>query len=118
MSATSALNSFFPSLVETETLTSLLVETLSNLTGLSIDHYVQVNFMGFYDLAKALGGITVDLCRDVNDTTAASGSRWGATSANTPRKACDGTAITTTSAPATAFATSCVPVSVSGSSTP
>ena len=48
----------------------LLVQTLQNLTGLSIDHYVQVNFMGFYDLAKALGGITVDLCHDVNDTTA------------------------------------------------
>ncbi len=48
----------------------LLVQTLSNLTGLSIDHYVQVNFMGFYDIAKALGGITVDLCHDVNDTTA------------------------------------------------
>jgi len=48
----------------------LLVQTLSDLTGLSIDHYVQVNFMGFYDIAKALGGITVDLCHDVNDTAA------------------------------------------------
>jgi len=48
----------------------LLVQTLSDLTGLSIDHYVQVNFMGFYDIAKALGGITVDLCHNVNDTTA------------------------------------------------
>jgi LCP family protein required for cell wall assembly len=47
----------------------LLVQTLSDLTGLSIDHYVQVNFMGFYDLAKALGGVTVDLCHDVDDTT-------------------------------------------------
>jgi len=26
--------------------------------------------MGFYDSAKALGGITVDLCHNVNDTTA------------------------------------------------
>jgi LCP family protein required for cell wall assembly len=48
----------------------LLVQTLQNLTGLSIDHYVQVNFMGFYDIAKALKGITVDLCHDVNDTAA------------------------------------------------
>jgi LCP family protein required for cell wall assembly len=49
---------------------NLLVQTISNLTGLSIDHYVQVNFMGFYDLAKALGGITVDLCHNVDDTVA------------------------------------------------
>ena len=48
----------------------LLVQILANLTGLSIDHYVQVNFMGFYDLAKALGGVTVDLCHNVNDTVA------------------------------------------------
>jgi LCP family protein required for cell wall assembly len=49
---------------------SLLIHTISNLTGLSIDHYVQVNFMGFYDLAKALGGVTVNLCHAVNDTVA------------------------------------------------
>ncbi|HVU92644.1 MAG TPA: LCP family protein [Jatrophihabitans sp.] len=49
---------------------NLLLQTVSNLTGLSIDHYVQVNFMGFYDLAKALGGITVNLCHDVDDTVA------------------------------------------------
>ena len=49
---------------------NLLIHTLSNLTGLSIDHYVQVNFMGFYDIAQALGGIPVNLCDNVNDTVA------------------------------------------------
>jgi len=47
---------------------NLLLQTIGNLTGLSIDHYVQVNFMGFYDIANALGGITVNLCHNVDDT--------------------------------------------------
>jgi LCP family protein required for cell wall assembly len=48
----------------------LLIQTVTNLTGLTIDHYVQVSFMGFYDLANAIGGITVDLCDSVDDTVA------------------------------------------------
>jgi LCP family protein required for cell wall assembly len=48
----------------------LLIRTVTNLTGLTIDHYVQVSFMGFYDLANAIGGITVDLCDSVDDTVA------------------------------------------------
>jgi LCP family protein required for cell wall assembly len=49
---------------------ALLIRTVENLTGLTIDHYVQVNFMGFYDLANAIGGLTVDLCDSVDDTVA------------------------------------------------
>jgi LCP family protein required for cell wall assembly len=48
----------------------LLVETVSNLTGLTLDHYVQVSLMGFYDIANAIGGIPVNLCHAVNDTVA------------------------------------------------
>ena len=48
----------------------LLIKTVTNLTGLTIDHYVQVSFMGFYELANAIGGITVDLCDSVDDTVA------------------------------------------------
>jgi LCP family protein required for cell wall assembly len=48
----------------------LLIKTVTNLTGLTIDHYVQVSFMGFYDLANAIGGITVNLCDSVDDTVA------------------------------------------------
>jgi len=49
---------------------SLLIKTISNLTGLSIDHYVQVSLMGFYDISNAIGGVTVDLCDNVDDTVA------------------------------------------------
>ena len=58
---------------------NLLIKTVENLTGLTIDHYVQVSFMGFYDLANALGGITVDLCDSVDDTVAYNKSHFGET---------------------------------------
>ncbi len=38
----------------------LAAQTLTNLTGLHIDHYVQINLLGFYDISEAIGG--VDLC--------------------------------------------------------
>lgn len=50
---------------------TLLVRVLKNLTGLQIDHYVLVNFLGFYNIAKAINGVTVDLCHAVDDTVAA-----------------------------------------------
>ena len=46
----------------------LLIATVKKLTGISIDHYVQVNFEGFYQIAKAIGKIPVNLCQSVNDT--------------------------------------------------
>lgn len=48
----------------------LLMRTISNLTGLTIDHYVQVSLMGFYDISNAIGGVQVNLCHNVNDTVA------------------------------------------------
>ena len=38
----------------------LAAQTITNLTGLHIDHYVQINLLGFYDISEAIGG--VDLC--------------------------------------------------------
>jgi LCP family protein required for cell wall assembly len=46
----------------------LLVETVSTLTGLRIDHYIQVGFGGFYTIAKALHSIPVNLCAATNDS--------------------------------------------------
>lgn len=40
---------------------ALLVKTIENLTGLSIDHFVQVDLIGFYRISKAIGGVTVCL---------------------------------------------------------
>jgi cell envelope-related function transcriptional attenuator common domain len=47
-----------------------LIATVHELTGLSINHYVQVGFGGFYTIAKAIHGIPVDLCQATDDTIA------------------------------------------------
>lgn len=45
----------------------LLIQTVQNLTGLSIDHYVRVSLLGFYTIAQALGPVQVCLNEAVND---------------------------------------------------
>ncbi|WP_223691940.1 LCP family protein [Leifsonia poae] len=45
----------------------LLIQTVQNLTGLTMDHYVRVSLLGFYDIAQALGPIQVCLNQAVND---------------------------------------------------
>ena len=45
-----------------------LVETVQNLTGLNIDHFIQVTLLGFVTMSDAVGGVTVNLCHSVNDT--------------------------------------------------
>ncbi|TAM93708.1 MAG: LytR family transcriptional regulator, partial [Jatrophihabitans sp.] len=50
---------------------NLLVQTVQDLTGLSIDHFVQVNLLGFYRISNAIGGVPVTLCNAVDDSAAA-----------------------------------------------
>jgi LCP family protein required for cell wall assembly len=45
----------------------LLVQTIEGLTGLTIDHYVQVDLIGFYRISNAIGGIQVNLCTAQNE---------------------------------------------------
>ena len=37
----------------------LLIRTINELTGLHIDHYAQVNLLGFYRISNAIGGVEV-----------------------------------------------------------
>jgi len=53
---------------------ALLVSTVEQLTGLTIDHYVEVGMGGVSSLVDAVGGINVCLDYDVND--ADSGLVW------------------------------------------
>ncbi|MEJ8282142.1 LCP family protein, partial [Pseudonocardia spirodelae] len=46
----------------------LLVHTVEELTGASIDHYAQVNLAGFADITRALGGVPVCLRAPVHDS--------------------------------------------------
>jgi LCP family protein required for cell wall assembly len=37
----------------------LLIQTIENLSGLRVDHFVQIDFVGFRDMVNALGGVTI-----------------------------------------------------------
>ena len=47
----------------------LTIRTIHTLTGLYIDHYMQVNLLGFYRISEAIGGVTVCLNAAQNATT-------------------------------------------------
>lgn len=44
-----------------------LINTVQDLTGATIDHYAEVNLVGFYDITKAIGGVDVCLNAAVKD---------------------------------------------------
>ncbi len=45
-----------------------LIKTIEQLAGVSIDHYAEVNLLGFYQLTKAVGGVKVCLKEPVDDS--------------------------------------------------
>jgi len=46
----------------------LLIQTLSSLTGLHIDHYAEVDLLGFFKLSSVVGGVEVNLCEPAQDS--------------------------------------------------
>ncbi|MBB5155135.1 LCP family protein [Saccharopolyspora phatthalungensis] len=44
-----------------------LVQTVQNLTGVRIDHYAEINLLGFFELTEAVGGVDVCLQRATSD---------------------------------------------------
>jgi LCP family protein required for cell wall assembly len=44
-----------------------LIATIQDLTGVTIEHYAEVNLLGFYDITNAIGGIDVCLNAPVKD---------------------------------------------------
>ncbi|KUP96256.1 transcriptional regulator [Thermobifida cellulosilytica TB100] len=49
---------------------SLAVQTVESVTGVRIDHYVEIDFTGFVEVVDALGGITVCLPEAIHDEKA------------------------------------------------
>jgi LCP family protein required for cell wall assembly len=45
----------------------LLVQTISHLTGLKINHFASVDLLGFFNLSNVVGGVQVNLCNAVSD---------------------------------------------------
>ena len=43
------------------------VKTVESLTGIRMDHYLEVDFSGFQKLIDELGGVTVHTTKDIND---------------------------------------------------
>jgi LCP family protein required for cell wall assembly len=46
----------------------LLIGTIQNLTGLTIDHFVQVDLLGFYRISIAIHGVQVNMCAAVKES--------------------------------------------------
>ena len=47
------------------------MSTIQDLTGLTVNHYIQVDLLGFYRISNAIGGVPVTLCHAVDDSHAA-----------------------------------------------
>jgi LCP family protein required for cell wall assembly len=45
----------------------LLIQTISGVTGLQIDHYAEVDLLGFFQLSSVVGGVEVNLCEAAKD---------------------------------------------------
>jgi LCP family protein required for cell wall assembly len=54
-----------------------LIETVQNLTGVHVDHYVEVNLYGFYLLSNAIGGVDVCLRHSTSDSDSGANFRAG-----------------------------------------
>lgn len=50
---------------------ALAIETVKELTGLPISHYIEIDFAGFKEVVDALGGVTVYVPERINDIEAA-----------------------------------------------
>lgn len=49
---------------------SLAIETVARTTGIHIDHYIEVDFLGFERMVNAVGGVTVCTPKDLRDEKA------------------------------------------------
>jgi LCP family protein required for cell wall assembly len=45
-----------------------LIQTVEQLTGLTVDHYAEINLAGFYEITQAVGGVPICLTAPVHDS--------------------------------------------------
>ena len=43
------------------------MKTVESMTGVRMDHYIEIDFAGFAKLVNALGGVTVTTTQDIDD---------------------------------------------------
>ncbi|MEU1339969.1 LCP family protein [Streptomyces sp. NPDC005827] len=46
-----------------------VVKTVEQISGVRMDHYVEVDFAGFKDLVDAIGGVTITVDQDIHDSS-------------------------------------------------
>ncbi|MER7717935.1 LCP family protein [Streptomyces flaveolus] len=46
-----------------------VVKTVEKMSGVRMDHYVEIDFAGFKDLVDAIGGVTVTVDQDIHDSS-------------------------------------------------
>ncbi|WP_040337370.1 LCP family protein [Candidatus Blastococcus massiliensis] len=46
----------------------LLIQTVSGLSGVQVDHYAEVDLLGFFKLSEVVGGVEVNLCAPAKDS--------------------------------------------------
>jgi LCP family protein required for cell wall assembly len=63
----------------------LTIKTIDALTGLHIDHYMQVNLLGFYRISNAIGGVPVCLLAAQNPSTDSDQFGHGYSGINLPK---------------------------------
>jgi LCP family protein required for cell wall assembly len=63
----------------------MMAKTIAALTGLHVDHYMQVNLLGFYRISNAIGGVTVCLNAAQNPNTDADAFGKGYSGINLPK---------------------------------
>ncbi len=54
----------------------MAMKVVSDLTGVSVDYYMTTNFNGFKDIVDALGGVTVDVDKNMNHSERAYGGAY------------------------------------------
>lgn len=54
-----------------------LIQTINQLAGVSVDHYAEVNLLGFYQVTKAIGGVDVCLKQATSDPESGADFRAG-----------------------------------------
>ncbi len=62
----------------------MLIRTISQLTGLHIDNYAQVDLLGFYRISNAIGGVNVCLINAENPSTDSDANGHGYSGINLP----------------------------------
>jgi LCP family protein required for cell wall assembly len=63
----------------------MTIKTIDQLTGLHIDHYMQVDLLGFYRISNAIGGVTVCLNAAQNASTDSDAYGRGYSGINLPK---------------------------------